>query len=67
MLPLLMHLFSLMTQYKKELKWLQQTEGGLGGNDKPIDDFNQDCNKYLNCYIPNTRPDTATTKEAKNI
>ena len=70
MLPLLMHLFSLTTRYKKKLKRLQQTGGGLGGNDKPIDDFNQksqDCNKYLNCYIPNTRPDTATTKEAKNI
>ena len=67
MLLVLMHLFSLTTQYKKELKQLQQTGGGLGGNDEHINGFNQDCNKYLNCYIPNTRPDAATTEVVKNI
>ena len=61
---LLTHLFSLMARYKKELKRLQQTGGGLGGND---DDINQDCNKYLDCYILNTGPDATTTEEAKNI
>ena len=59
---------SLMARYKKELKRLQQTGGGLGGNDEPIDDFgDQDCNKYLDCYIPNTGPNATTTEEAKNI
>lgn len=61
---LLTHFFSLIARYKKELKRLQQTGGGLGGND---DNRTQDCNKYLDCYIPNTGPDVTTTEEAKNI
>jgi hypothetical protein len=57
--------FSLHSRYKKELKRLQQTGGGLGGSDDSVDV--QDYNKYLDCYIPNTGPDVTTTEEAKNI
>jgi len=57
---------SLHARYKKELKRLQVTGGGLGGNDESQED-SEDVNKYLKCYIPNTGPDTTTTEEARNI
>ena len=45
------HLSSLYACYKKEIKRLQQTGGGLGGNDDSPEDLD-DMNEYLACYIP---------------
>ncbi|EDR05479.1 uncharacterized protein LACBIDRAFT_329790 [Laccaria bicolor S238N-H82] len=56
----------LYARYKKEIKRLQQTGGGLGGNDDSPDDPD-DVNEYLTCYIPNTGPDITTTQEALNV
>lgn len=62
----MLHLSSLYARYKKEIKRLQQTGGGLGGNDDSQDDPD-DVNEYLTCYILNTGPDITTTQEALNI
>jgi len=56
---------SLLARYKKELRRLQVTGGGLSGNDDVADD--SDSNKYLDCYISNTGPDSTTTEEARNL
>ncbi|RXW14813.1 hypothetical protein EST38_g11039 [Candolleomyces aberdarensis] len=54
---------NLHARYKEEVKHLQQTGGGIGGN-RPD---SRDANEYLDCYVGAGGPDETTTSEACNL
>ena len=63
---LIFSLFSLYARYKREVKRLTITGGGLGGID---DDNSQPSSQeeHLACYVPAQGPDEATTSQARNL
>ncbi|KAJ2935850.1 hypothetical protein H1R20_g1244, partial [Candolleomyces eurysporus] len=54
---------NLHAKYKEEVKHLQQTGGGIGGNRQD----SWDANEYLDCYVGAGGPDETTTSEACNL
>ncbi|KAJ2923796.1 hypothetical protein H1R20_g13294, partial [Candolleomyces eurysporus] len=54
---------NLHAKYKEEVKHLQQTGGGIGGNRQD----SWDANEYLDCYVGAGGPDETTTSETHNL
>ncbi|KAH6907889.1 hypothetical protein BKA70DRAFT_1427723 [Coprinopsis sp. MPI-PUGE-AT-0042] len=53
----------LIKTYKKEVKNIQQTGGGIGGSQQDENDPNE----YLDCYVGPDGPDETTTPNIRNI
>lgn len=56
----------LYSRYKREVKRLTVTGGGLGGNDDAQSQM-QSQEEHLTCYVPADGPDETTTSEARNL